>query len=53
LILGTTLAGERLAPFQIAGAALVLAGVVATLLGKQKAATKTPQPRFDSKPVTR
>ncbi len=44
LILGATLAGERLAPMQIAGAALVLAGVVATLMGKQKAATPTPQP---------
>jgi drug/metabolite transporter (DMT)-like permease len=44
LILGATLAGERLAPMQIAGAALVLAGVVTTLMGKQKAATPTPQP---------
>lgn len=35
LILGATLAGERLAPLQLAGAALVLAGVVATLVGKQ------------------
>jgi drug/metabolite transporter (DMT)-like permease len=34
LILGATLAGERLAPLQLAGAALVLAGVVATLMGK-------------------
>jgi len=35
LILGATLAGERLTPLQIAGAALVLTGVVATLMGKQ------------------
>jgi len=34
LILGAALAGERLAPLQFAGAALVLAGVVATLMGK-------------------
>jgi drug/metabolite transporter (DMT)-like permease len=41
LILGATLAGERLAPLQLAGTALVLAGVVATLMGKQ---TPAPQP---------
>jgi drug/metabolite transporter (DMT)-like permease len=35
LILGATLAGERLTSLQIAGAALVLTGVVATLMGKQ------------------
>ncbi|MGC1158897.1 MAG: EamA family transporter [Acidobacteriaceae bacterium] len=35
LILGATLAGERLTSLQIAGAALVLVGVVATLMGKQ------------------
>jgi drug/metabolite transporter (DMT)-like permease len=35
LILGAALAGERLAPLQLAGAALVLAGVMATLMGKQ------------------
>ncbi len=34
LILGATLAGERLTPLQIAGAALILVGVVATLMGK-------------------
>lgn len=34
LILGAALAGERLASLQWAGAALVLAGVVATLMGK-------------------
>jgi drug/metabolite transporter (DMT)-like permease len=44
LILGAAFAGERLGPLQLAGAALVLAGVVATLMGKQKAATPTPQP---------
>ncbi|HEX3987469.1 MAG TPA: EamA family transporter [Acidobacteriaceae bacterium] len=49
LILGATLAGERLTPFQIGGAALVLAGVFATLMGKQKAATKTPQPPLYAK----
>lgn len=32
ILLGAVLAGERLAPLQIAGAALVLAGVVATLM---------------------
>jgi drug/metabolite transporter (DMT)-like permease len=35
LILGATLAGERLTSLQIAGAALVLVGVVTTLMGKQ------------------
>ncbi|MGB9029004.1 MAG: EamA family transporter [Acidobacteriaceae bacterium] len=35
LILGATLAGERLTSLQIGGAALVLTGVVATLMGKQ------------------
>ena len=34
LILGATLAGERLTPLQIAGTALILVGVVATLMGK-------------------
>jgi drug/metabolite transporter (DMT)-like permease len=42
LILGATLAGERLAPLQFAGAALVLAGVVATLMGKQAPADPRP-----------
>lgn len=34
LIIGAVLAGERLAPLQIAGAVLVVAGVFATLMGK-------------------
>lgn len=34
LILGAVLAGERLTPLQMAGAALVLAGVFATLMGR-------------------
>ena len=41
LILGASLAGERLAPLQIAGAALILVGVVATLMGK---VVPAPQP---------
>jgi drug/metabolite transporter (DMT)-like permease len=49
LLLGATLAGERLTAHEFAGAALVLVGVVATLLGKQKAATKTPQPLLYAK----
>ncbi len=53
LILGAALAGERLAPLQIAGAALVLAGVIATLIGKQKAATPSPQPHPTNTAVTR
>lgn len=44
LIIGAALAGERLAPAQIAGAVLVVAGVLATLMGKQKAAAPQPQP---------
>jgi drug/metabolite transporter (DMT)-like permease len=40
LILGAVLAGERLAPLQLAGAALVLAGVLATLMGKPVPAPK-------------
>lgn len=36
LFLGATLAGERLTPLQIGGAVLVLAGVFATLMGKNK-----------------
>jgi drug/metabolite transporter (DMT)-like permease len=47
LILGATLAGERLAPLQIAGAALILVGVVATLMGK---AIPTPEAQ-STKPV--
>ncbi|MGA7523296.1 MAG: EamA family transporter [Acidobacteriaceae bacterium] len=35
LFLGATVAGERLTPLQLAGAALVLAGVFATLMGKR------------------
>ncbi|HEX3662858.1 MAG TPA: EamA family transporter [Acidobacteriaceae bacterium] len=35
LLLGATLAGERLNPHELAGAALVLAGVFATLMGKR------------------
>jgi drug/metabolite transporter (DMT)-like permease len=38
LLLGAALAGERLTRFQIAGAALVLVGVIATLMGKQASA---------------
>jgi drug/metabolite transporter (DMT)-like permease len=37
LVAGTALAGERLAGLQIVGALLVLAGVFATLTGKQAA----------------
>ena len=44
LLLGAAFAGERLTPLEIAGAVLVLAGVFATLIGKGKAATKSPQP---------
>lgn len=49
LLLGATVAGERLTPLEIAGAILVLAGVFATLMGKGKAATKTPQPPLYAK----
>lgn len=44
LLLGATFAGEHLTHRELAGAVLVIAGVFATLLGKGKAATKTPQP---------
>jgi drug/metabolite transporter (DMT)-like permease len=40
LIAGAVLAGERLSALQIAGALLVLAGVFATLIGKQAAPAK-------------
>lgn len=53
LIIGATLAGERLTPLQIAGAALILLGVFATLMGKQKAATPSPQPHPTNTAVTR
>ncbi|HEY1809859.1 MAG TPA: EamA family transporter [Acidobacteriaceae bacterium] len=49
LLLGATFAGERLTPRELAGAILVIAGVIATLIGKQKAATKTPQPTLFAK----
>jgi len=49
LLLGAAVAGERLTPLEIAGAVLVLAGVFATLTGKGKAATKTPQPLHTAK----
>jgi drug/metabolite transporter (DMT)-like permease len=42
LILGVTLAGEHLTRRQYAGAALVIAGVIATLIGK-----RTPRPKDD------
>ena len=41
LLLGTAVAGERLTLLEIAGAALVLFGVVATLIGKQRAVIPT------------
>jgi len=44
LLLGATFAGEHLTHRELAGAVLVIAGVFATLMGKGKAATKTPQP---------
>lgn len=44
LLLGATFAGEHLTHRELGGAVLVIAGVFATLMGKQKAATKTPQP---------
>jgi drug/metabolite transporter (DMT)-like permease len=53
LFLGATVAGEHLTPLQIAGAVLVLAGVFATLMGKQKAAAPSPQPSIHSNSVTR
>jgi drug/metabolite transporter (DMT)-like permease len=53
LFLGATLAGERLTSLQIAGVVLVLAGVFATLMGKQKAAAPSPQPQLHSNSVTR
>jgi drug/metabolite transporter (DMT)-like permease len=41
LSLGAALAGERLALLQLAGAALVLVGVVATLMGKQTGVSRS------------
>ncbi len=49
LILGATLAGEHLTAHEFAGVALVLAGVFATLMGKQKAAALSPQPLQSAK----
>lgn len=53
LILGAALAGERLTAFQIAGAALVLVGVFATLRGKQQLAPVRAQPSTSASTVSR
>jgi drug/metabolite transporter (DMT)-like permease len=49
LFLGATVAGEHLTHRELAGAALVIAGVFATLMGKQKAAAPSPQPALYAK----
>ncbi|HEX4065189.1 MAG TPA: EamA family transporter [Acidobacteriaceae bacterium] len=53
LLLGTAVAGERLTLLEIAGAALVLFGVVATLIGKQRAAVPMLQAEPAGQPEAR
>ena len=47
LIIGAALAGERLAPLQIAGAVLVLAGVFATLQARGRTAAARREPEAE------
>ncbi len=53
LVLGETLAGERLNTHEIAGACLVIAGVFATLVGKQKGAAAMPPSETARQPASR
>lgn len=53
LIIGAALAGERLAPLQIVGAMLVVAGVFATLMGKGTTVTHSEQPQAVRNAVSR